>query len=970
MMVRAHSQCSLRRAALLLSVLFPLGGLGAETNKPPAPAPPPPAPHVSDPLASFRVKPGFRIELVAAEPLVTAPAAMAFDSRGRLFVAEMRDYPDRRNQNPHLGQIRLLEDMDDSGAYQTSTVYATNLPWPSAVACFAGGIFVAATPDIYYFKDSRGNGIADTVKLVFSGFGGRGSSPDPGALLNSFNWSLDNCLHCGTTGLGGTVSGLGPSLTLDNSDFAFDPRTLAAFPDAGPTRAGMSFSDSGRKFLCDADHPLLLAMCEPRYLERNPFFVAPPQLINVAAAATVIYRPAPEGRDAGTRAGLTPAPGRPRGTNALVPAWMGDPRSCVVYRGSTFGTNYLGNVFVADSQAHVIHRFTLRPAGLGFVAERAAGKQQSEFLVSSDDSFHPVQLINGPDGALCIADFRAGHETGRIYRIVPHSFKRPRLPHLDQLKTYDLVGLLAQANGWHAETAARLLCEERDPAAPALLTDMLEHSIVPLARLRAFSVLDGLGALQSRHLIRALLDSDEQVREHAVQVAERLPAPAWASGELWEQLSALSLDPSPRVRYQLALTLGDLSVPGRDAALGELLFRDLGNPWMTEAVLSSLREGPGPFLAGLAGSAPFRGSAAGQTFMERLAFMIGVRGRMEDVRQVLDLVDRASSSPAPPYGMLLALGEGLRHGGSSLRLVDKQNRLQRFFDGALATAINDGASVGLRVDAVRLLGLCPADYGHSTDWLRALLLPTGPYLLEAALVGARGRCDDPLVAQDLIRVCATSAPALRNDALLALVSHSERAGALLGAIQRGTLNADLLPSTCLNLLRTHPDPVVSQAALRLFGPLTRARPAVVQHFEPALRLKGEPAHGREMYVNLCAGCHGAGGGVRSLGPDLSGAKVRGKEAVLRAILEPNLRTRPDFATCVAQTKEGETLVGVKMSQNASTLTLWLLGSGPTVWLMADIQSLRTESWSLMPEGLEQAFSLQDMADLLDFIFSP
>ncbi len=129
------------------------------------------------------------------------------------------------------------------------------------------------------------------------------------------------------------------------------------------------------------------------------------------------------------------------------------------------------------------------------------------------------------------------------------------------------------------------------------------------------------------------------------------------------------------------------------------------------------------------------------------------------------------------------------------------------------------------------------------------------------------------------------------------------------------------------------------------------------------------SHGHGIFLALCAGCHRLGGEGQVFGPDLAGAKVHGKEAILRAILEPNLDVQADYATCVAETKEGESLVGIKTSQNASTLTLRRLGGGPTVWLLADIQSIQTQSWSLMPEGLEQGFSLQDMADLLDYLLT-
>ena len=958
----------------LLLLLSPQAGWAAERGKRPGPSPRVSAAQRASTLGAFQVERGFRVELVAAEPMVAAPAALAFDERGRLFVAEMRDYPDRREESPHPGRIRLLEDLDENGVYQTSTVYASDLPWPSAVACYQGGIFVAATPQILYLKDSADNGIADIVKVVFTGFGGRLYEPDPAALLNNFNWALDNRLHCGTAGLGGMVSVLStaelPSVALGDNDFAFDPRTLAIVPDAGPAQTGMSFTDRGRKFLCDADRPLRLAMFEPRYLARNPFFPAPPQLVDAANPATVIYR-FPAGRTPAAPSGgdLAPDQDRPSSTNTLAAAWLTDARGAVVCRGSALASNYLGNVFVAAPDAHLIHRFELRQRGLGMVAGRPAGERATEFLVSKDESFRPTQIVNGPDGALYIADFQTGRESGRIFRVVPESFQRPAPPRLDRLSTSNLVVLLARADGWQADTAARLLYERQPPEAAELLENMLRYSKLPLARLRALHALDGLGALGQEQILRALKDGDERVRQHAVLMAERFAASEETPRDVWEQLRALVADPSAAVRYQLALSLGELRAPERGVALADLLARDLDSPWVQGAVLSSLGEGAGAFLTGVAGVEPFGNTAAGQEFLAQLATMIGVRGRLADVVQVLDLVDQNSVSARPPYTLLRALGEGLHRGGSSLRLVDDANRLPRFFDAALATAIHDNAALPLRVDAVRLLGIDPAEYGRSGDWLRLLLTTTQVYPLKSAVVAARGRCDDPFVASDLIQVWATSAPPLRNEAVMALLARANRAGALLDALEHGRVSAPLLPSTFLNLLRTDADPVIRRRAVQLLGPVPRERPELVQQFEPALHLKGEAGHGHGLFLGRCAGCHRLGGEGQAFGPDLAGAKVRGKEAILRAMLEPNREMRPGCATCVAQTKEGESLFGIKVAQSASTLTLRRLDVGAIVWLLSDLQFWQTQSWSLMPEGLAQGLSLQDMADLLDYVLT-
>ena len=899
-------------------------------------------------LASFRVKPGFRVEVVAEAPMVCAPAAMAFDENGRLFVAEMRDYPNRRAQSPHLGRIRLLEDSAGEGVFDSSTIYADDLAWPSAIACYEGGVFVAATPEILYLKDSKGNGNADLRKMTFSGFGGTNAlSVD--SLVNSFNWGLDHRIH-------GGAAGLGDSQFLPGNDFSFDPRTLNLFAELGGAQSGLSFDSRGRKFVTSFEHPLRWQMYPFRYADRNPFFPRPPAFIDAVSPATRIFR-------FGSNAPGVAA------TNALSPAWLTSARGSVVYRGTAFPSNYFENVFMADPSAHVIHRVLLRDNGLEAAGARASDEGGTEFLVSSDPSFHPMQIVNGPDGAIYVADMRDGNDSGRIFRIAPEKFQRTKIPQLGKAKMYDLVAALAHPDAWRNETAARLLYERRDPAAVPLLTNMLYNARVPLARLRALHVLDALDALNEGLVVRGLRDPSESVREHAVLLSEHLIKDRNVSDVLWTQLKPLASDRYLRVRYQLTFTLGELAGARRIPMLAEILAGNLENQWIETAILSSLGEDAPGMLAALTDDSRFRTTASGQRFLIQLATMIGVKGNGNEVEQALDFINQAPLEQIESFSLLRALGQGLHQTRSGFALVDSQVKLRRFYSQALGLFINGGASEASSIAAIRLLGVSSYAYNDISDWLLLLLGSGRSEAVQSAAVATLARYSDARITTNLVARWSALTSPLRQEAVAALLSRSERVAEVLVALETGRIAVADVPEAQANFLRTFPDPAIATRAARLLGAVSERRPQVVERFRPALRLAGAPARGRQIFVARCAACHEPGGEGNSFGPDLAGARIRGKEQVLSSILEPSAQMHSDYATYVLGTKEGESLIGLLANENSKTVTLRQRDGIESVWPRENLQSIQRQSWSLMPEGLEQGMSTQDMSDLLGYIMA-
>ncbi|HEY5913316.1 MAG TPA: PVC-type heme-binding CxxCH protein [Verrucomicrobiae bacterium] len=911
-------------------------------------------------LSSFRVEPGFRIEVVAAEPLVASPIAIAFDEGGKMYVAETPQGLGAGEVARASGRIRLLQDPDERGEYRSSIVLAENVVSPSALACYSGGVFVASGGDVLYLKDSTGDGLADVRKIVLSGFGGS-NAVTSGALLNNFNWGLNGRIHGGTAGLGGLIvatNAASQPVSVERKDFSFDPRNYSVFPETGPAFSGLSFDNSGRKFVCDPSRPLRLVVSEARYGWRYPFFPRAPDLLDVAGPATTAFHLV---ADAAAAAGESKS-------NLMAVGWLTNAHGVVVYRGNAFPSGYAENVFVCDPDLHLVHRMVLREAGLGATAVRPANERNSEFVMSQDRWFQPVQAVNAPDGTLYIVDRRDGRDGGRIYRVAPELFKNPKPPQLRGARAYDLVAALANPNGWHRDTAARLLLERQDPAAAPLLSAMLTNAALPVARVEALYALTTSGALAEGHVLRALGDTNALVRQHGLVAAENLPAQRTVSPALWEHFKRLAGDPSLRVRYQLAFSLGEVRHPERHILLARILARDATDGWVQSAVLSSLSEGAGALMQLLGSEARFRNNPAGLAFLQRLAGLIGTRGREDDVTQATEFISRTPLDPLQAYRLAYALGDGLHRTRSSLALVDTQKRLAAVYGSALAKAVDASVAENVRAEAVRMIGVSPFTFNETSDWLLLICNPQPYGALRAMAIETVGRYDDPRVLPSMLERWGVFPPLLRRTAVMTLLGRSDRVPAVLGAIERGEIVPGDLPGVALNFLRTYREPGVRERALKLFGPVPIHRLEAFDQFKPALRIRGRTDRGRGVFQSHCSACHQAGGAGEFLGPDLTGARTFSKERLLSAIVEPSVSVAAEFATCVVETEEGENLVGIKTDDNPASITLRQVG-GASVWPRLNVRFAQTQFWSLMPEGLEQGLTTQDMADLLDFLIT-
>ncbi len=987
---------------LALTILCAFGRLNlaraAEPEAKPEELPRIPPTPAADAVKTFQVKAGFHMDLVAAEPLVIDPIAMSFDENGRLFVIEMRDYSEHRPER--LGRVRVLEDTDGDGHFDKSTVFVDNLAWPTAIICYGGGIFIGATPDILFCKDTNGDGKADVRETVFTGFASRFAPYDiqklnVQALFNSFTWGLDNRIHGANGGNGGRITSLKhpeiPPLELGNRDFSFDPRTFDFRAESGGGQYGLSFDDTGRKFICSNSSHIRVDMYDERDASLNPAFAPPsPALdIPVDGPAATIYRISPDEpwrvirtrwRVAGIVTGPVEGGGRPSG-------YFSGATGMMIYRGDAWPKEFAGDAFVADCGANIVHHKKISQNGIAPIARRPDDEQKIEFVASRDNWFRPVQLANAPDGTLYVIDLYreviehpwslppgikkyldldSGNDRGRIYRILPDGFKQRPPPNLGRASTEDLVRVLEHANGWHRDTAARLLYEREDKAATPLLEDLALHSKSNLARMHALYALKGQGSLSRTIVLASFRDSDPGVRRHALRLSDEFAADVIFLDSFYRSVPALLKDPDPLVRYQLAFALARFPFPSKAGVLSGLVRRDLADPWMRTAVLMACRGEAGKLFDELVRDRAFVAREQGCSFLGQLATVIGTANSDPEVQVAMSSL--GTLPPNQSIALAEKLGEGLRRGGSSLSKIPHKEALRPLTLQAEQTVRDRTADVALRSDAVRLLGETQPEQGIST--LGALLEPTEPPRLQATALDALAQWPGPGPAQLWLERWPQLTPSLREKALDLLLRRGERIELLMQGLAAQKLQPADFSAKQIEFLRAHPNPAVRAKAAQLLGVRSNTeREKIVQRFLPALVLKGAAAHGKEIFEQRCTACHRLGNIGQTVAPDLATVVAAGKESVLSNLIDPNRQVAPQYQSYWIATNDGELSEGILGTETATSITLKQPNGQSQVIYRSQIARMQNRGVSLMPEGLEEGLSLQDMADLLEFITS-
>ena len=944
-----------------------------------------PAVEPKDAVATWQVKKGFKVELAAHEPQLRSPVAISYDERGRMFVCEMIDYSEMRDVTPHLGRVSMLEDKDGDGVYETSTVFADNLPWPTGLICANGGVYVIATPDVYFFKDTKGTGKADVREVVYTGFGTGLKLLNVQGMANCPTWGLDNRIHIQSgPGNKGLLKCLKrpdlKEIEISGHDVWFDPKTLEFGLEAGGGQYGMSYDNYGRRFVCSNSDHLQYYVYDEKYARRNPYFnmPAPRQSIAVDGGAAEVYRISPDEpwriirtrwRIAGVVKGMVEGGGR-------VSGYFTGATGTTIYRGDAYGDDFVNNSFTGDAGGQLVHRKLITPDGVSLQGARPADEQKMEFAASKDTWVRVVNFANAPDGCMNIIDMyreviehpwsipdeikkyidlNSGNDRGRIYRIVPENFpnRRGTKVNLADASTAELVKTLGHANGWHRDTAARLLYERQDKAAVPLLEQIFEGGN-SLAKIHALGVLDGLGALTEAPVIKTLKDADPHVRERGLIASEGFIKDGRPSAAVASALPLLGKDADRRVRFQLALTLSLWTAPSEElkSTLVSLAAQDGADALCAAALLQG---DPTTFVSSkTATSLPM-------AFVLQAVKACAAMNRADFNPELVLFVSGLHSADA-----VRALGEGLKKAGTTIEKIDTAHTLNALFSSAVTDALDTKHGEAKRLEAIELLGFTATKEAMAA--LNSSLGAGQPEAVQAMAVKTLAQHASADVTKSLVSNWPHYGGKAKEAALTALTARDDRTLALLEAVQAGSIKAaDFIASQVQGLLHSKDTKVVAAAKKALAAVIPPSREEVVVKFKSAATTKGDATRGLLQYQARCVACHKAGALGIPVGPDLITVKTKGREGILTAILEPSKEVAAQYIAYTVTTKDGQTFTGIIVHDDASSLTLRLMGGIEQTIQRSNIKTTSSTGSSLMPDGLETGMSVQDMADVLTFV---
>ncbi len=931
--------------------------------------------------AKMTVPPGFEAKLAAAEPMITQPMAFCWDDRGRMWVAENRDFVTRSTGfSGGDSRIVILEDTNGDGKFDTRKVFLEGIPFPAAIAVGFDGLWLGAPPNLLFVPDKNRDDRADAaIEIRLTGWG----IQDRHETLNSLNWGPDGWLY-GCQGYA-TRSTVGKP-----ADGGKLYRPGEAFPDAIPVKDGQYIDGGVWRY-----HPTKDRFEVVAHGFSNPWgldFDDHGQMFITACVIPHLWHVVPGGiyhRQGGRHINpyvyddiKTIADHRHRSAH-------GGAR---IYLADEFPREYRDRIFMANIHEHAVLTDILEPKGSGFV-----GRHGDDTLLANDGAWVGFSMEIGPDGAVYVLDWHDSDicgnavnqkETGRIFRLAPKGLAGKSGLDLAAQSDLELVGLLTHRNDWYSRRA-RVVLQQRaaegrlDAGVSARLWELFGQSKTAAHQLRALWALHVTKNLPADRLLPLLDHAEPHIRAWAIQLLGEDYAVDAAA--LKKFVAMARADNSPVVRLYLASALQRMPLAERWSIAQGLVAHaeDIADHNLPKLIWLGVE----PLVMSDAARALQLAAQSDLPLVTRFIARRAVAGK------ALEAVTDSLLSATRP-ATRLSLLEGLRDGLTSLgrrevgptknwdavvaamtRAADPQlsevlTQVSQLFGDAKASAAQLAILQNRTAPLVprrEILGAFARDSYAAALPATLALLDEAPLRRDA--IRALAAFDDARVAQTLLARYAALPAAEKAEVILTLTSRRSTALPLVEALKREAIpKRDVTAFAARQLQR-----VVGPSFVDFWGPVAQPaddKQADMAKFKRLLTddalVRGNLANGRAVFERTCTACHTLYGQGGNIGPDLTGSNRANLDYILTEIINPSEVMQDSYQLVTVTTRDGRTLAGNAAAEDAQQLTLRLIGQD-TVIAKSEILSREKSPLSMMPEGLLKTLSTDEVRDLIAYL---
>ncbi|MGI9474715.1 MAG: neutral/alkaline non-lysosomal ceramidase N-terminal domain-containing protein [Rubripirellula sp.] len=918
-------------------------------------------------LKTFQLSKGYDITLAAAEPVVRDPINMAFDAEGRMWVVEMGDYPDGENE----GRVKTLVDQDGDGVFETATLFLDNLSYPTGVFPWKDGVLVSVAPDILYARDTNGDGRADQVEKLYTGF----RLANPQHRVNGFTYGLDHSLHLASgDNLGELTSNVtGETVNSSGHDVQIRPDDGAISVTSGRTQFIRSRNDWGEWFGNDNSRPMYHFPIDDAYLKRNgaiAYSAGTEQLFSPPVAPPVF--PVTEATE--------------RFNDLFAARRFTSACSSIVARTQDFSMLDSPHdvAFICEPVHNLVHRAVLEPHGASYVAVRGSSEQQSEFLASSDPWFRPVRALVGPDGALYVVDMyretiehpewipeswqaqldlTAGSDRGRIYRVTPSDRSHRSLPAVSTWTAPELIEALAADVGPLRDLVQQQVIELNDSSMRPELERLALDDSSAVGRVHALSILNTLEQLESRVLRDAFTSKHAGVLLVAIRLSEsRLDEPSFL-----ECLSATARHNDPRVVKQTALALGQSIAPEAGKILAAIACQPTLDEWVARAVLSSSSPHAKLVLRAMLELASKQSEP--QTLgRDRLLSKLLATAQATDVDLTEDfaaLILQTSIDESTQLRLAASFASALRgtpKGPSATEL------LRPIYGQALERIADDKETETHRCEALQLVGIGIDSVESERQLLVDLLAPSTPARVQAEAVACLGRLRDVESCQAMIERWPSLSEGIRAHCVREMLQQHSWTQVLLDALESKQIQPRELAPAALQQLKHTGSRSMRVRAERLSSNSTdQEKRTLIRRYLDTMNDETDIVKGAQLFKKHCAVCHVADAKGQAIGASLDNLSDRSEVALTTAILDPNKAVDPKYLTYVIRSNDDRILSGTIEQEAGQSLTIAHADGKRTTIRRSEIADMKNAGISLMPEGMESVLTPDAMRDLIGYL---